>query len=76
MLALHWTASRTVVRNSACERDEKYIERRFEVHNSACTEDSCSLSVLENIVIRAVQTELHESPEIILISTFGDRAPQ
>jgi hypothetical protein len=74
--AIHWSASRSAVRNTACERDEKFIERAFERHNSACTVDDCPLSVLESIISRSVQFGIAEDREIVLLSHCGERAEQ
>jgi hypothetical protein len=67
-LALHWTASRSVARNAACERDENYITRRFDAHECR-DEDDCPLRRLENQVTRYMQFHIvDESAEVVRIS--------
>ena len=66
--ALHWSTSRSAVRNAVCEKGEKYIERAFDRHVCHDT-DACPLNLLENIVTRYVQFHIeNESTDVALLS--------
>jgi hypothetical protein len=73
-LALHFSPTRSRVRQIFCEAEEGYIERRFSAHNENCIdEDSCPLHLLENVVVRAVQADIvDEDATIVLLSTFDE----
>ena len=68
MNALHWSLSRSAVRTSAVERDERQIERRLAKHHDVCAcSDSCGLNILESALVLQIEFEI-ERPTITRLS--------
>jgi hypothetical protein len=64
---LHWSDSRSRVRENFASREERKIERRFAAHTEACNcGDECYLARLESIVERQIALALSEPHYIVL----------
>lgn len=71
MMAIRFSTSRFATRTAACERDENYIQRRWDAHSATCPEHGrCYVDVLENELIRRVHfgIEPREEQSITRIS--------
>jgi len=75
MNALHWSPSRSVVRDAAVDRDERQIARQFGAHNAACREAECLLNVLESALCRRIEfaIEPRERFQIVQLSMPAGR---
>jgi hypothetical protein len=61
---LHWSTSRSKVRDDFAAREERRTERLFNAHDCRCGDD-CYLARLDHIVVRKIALALDEDRCIV-----------
>jgi hypothetical protein len=63
MLTLSFSPTRCHMRQSALQRDERQLQKRFDHHNEVCRRGLCALRVLEDVLVRELYLAVRETSD-------------
>lgn len=63
MITMSFSPTHCHVRQSAMQRDERQLKRRFAHHNELCRGGFCALQVLEDVLVRELHLAVRETSD-------------